>query len=145
MKPQLPVAPERIDAECVCLGLQRAARVVARRYDDALRPIDLSSGQFAVLASIAGLQPVSVHALGAHLAMDRSTVTAALKPLVRRTLVAVETAQHDRRVRDIRLTAQGLDLLSRATVLWQHAQRDHTRRLGPQTAAPVLASLLRLG
>ena len=32
-----------------CLHLQRAARAVARRFDVALRPAELTSGQFSLL------------------------------------------------------------------------------------------------
>jgi hypothetical protein len=35
---------------CLALRLQRTARVVARRLDEALRPLDLTNGQFELLA-----------------------------------------------------------------------------------------------
>ncbi len=144
MKPPRPVAPQVIASECICLGLQRAARALARRYDEALRPLDLNNGQFAVLASIAGLQPVGIQALANQLAMDRTTVTAALKPLARRSLVTIEVPAHDQRARAVSLSPQGHALLHRATALWSQAQRDAARRLGPGAGAQVLASLHRL-
>lgn len=144
MRIKLPVPPEVIPAQCICLGLQRAARAVARRYDEALRSVDLSSGQFSLLASIAGLQPTGMQSLADHLAMDRTTVTAALKPLTRRRLVTVEVARHDLRSREVSLSADGLDLLRRATVLWTQAQQDASKRFGPASSAPVLAALHRL-
>jgi len=144
MSSKLPVAPEVIASQCICLGLQRAARAVARRYDEALRPVDLSSGQFALLTSIAGLQPTGIQALADHLAMDRTTVTAALKPLVRRGLATVEVASQDLRAREVSLSADGFDLLKRATALWTRAQQDASKHFGRASPAPVLAALRRL-
>jgi DNA-binding MarR family transcriptional regulator len=116
--------------ECVCLGLRRAARSVSRRYDEALRPLDLNNGQFSMLNVVAGLQPASMQALADHLAMDRTTVTAALKPLQRRGLVDVSVAVSDLRGREVVLTRQGSALLGKAVPLWQRAQAQLASDLG---------------
>jgi DNA-binding MarR family transcriptional regulator len=52
------------------------------------------------------------------LAMDRTTLTAALKPLERRGLVRVAKDQNDRRSRILILTAKGRQLLSSAMPIW---------------------------
>src|SRR3954464_1642004 len=75
---------------CLCLAAQRAARALARRFDEALRPAGLTSGQFSMLMALNWPQPPSVGQVAALLAMDRTTLTANLKPLERRGLV--ETA-----------------------------------------------------
>src|ERR1700719_5189489 len=74
---------------CLCLHLQRAARALARRFDEVLRPLGLTNGQFSLLMSLNRLQPPPMAAVASLLAMDRTTLTAALKPLERRGLVAV--------------------------------------------------------
>src|SRR5881275_3795681 len=84
---------------CLCLHLQRAARAVARRFDDALRPLGLTSGQFSLLMSLNRPKPPSMGSVASLLAMDRTTLTAALKPLERRGLVAVTADATDRRSR----------------------------------------------
>ena len=129
--------PEVVAAECLCLGLRRAARNVSRYYDDVLRPLELSNGQFSMLVMIAGLQPIGVGALAQRLAMDRTTATAALKPLLRRGWVDLGVSATDARGRDATLTASGLVLLDRATPLWQSAQ-DHVRRAIPEAVASTL-------
>lgn len=144
MVARLTVSPERIDAECICLAVQRAARAIGRRYDEALRPLDLSNGQFALLTTVAGLQRASIQTLGERLAMDRTTVTAALKPLERRGLVSIEAAEQDRRVREVSLTPTGNALLRRATAVWEHAQRAALQRLAPAAVAKTLAALRQL-
>ena len=111
---------------CLCLHLQRAARVVARRFDDALRPLDLTSGQFSLLMSLNRPEPPTIGNVAPLLAMDRTTLTAALKPLERRGLVNVVVDEIDKRSRRLVLTAAGRALLVAALPIWKrtHAAVD---------------------
>ena len=106
---------------CLCLHLQRAARALARRFDAALRPLDLTNGQFSLLMSLNRPEPASMSAVASLLAMDRTTLTAALKPLERRGLVKVTGDPADRRSRKLALTPAGHMLLARAVPVWQSA------------------------
>ena len=74
---------------CLCLHVQRAARMVARRFDEALRPLGLTNGQFSLLTSLNREEPATMGATATLLAMDRTTLTAALKPLQRGGYVEV--------------------------------------------------------
>src|SRR5438477_12990949 len=111
---------------CLCLHLQSAARAVARRFDDALRPLGLTNGQFSLLMSLNRPEPATIGSVAALLAMDRTTLTAALKPLERRGLVAVTVDPADRRSRRMILTPAGYALLAQALPLWrrEHAAID---------------------
>jgi DNA-binding MarR family transcriptional regulator len=111
---------------CLCLHVQRAARALARRFDDAMRPLDLTNGQFSLLMSLNRPRPAPMAPVAALLAMDRTTLTAALKPLERRGLVQVTTAPADRRTRLLSLTEAGMALLARAVPIWEaeHAALD---------------------
>ena len=62
--------------------------------------------------------------VAALLAMDRTTLTAALKPLERRGLITVTPDSTDRRSRRLTLTPQGKTLLASAVPVWQKTQRD---------------------
>src|SRR3954451_614741 len=104
---------------CLCLHMQRAARALARRFDEALRPVGLTNGQFSLLMSLNRPEPPSMAPVAALLAMDRTTLTAALKPLERRGLVEVSVDPNDRRGRLLRLTAEGHALLRKAVPIWQ--------------------------
>ncbi len=130
--------------ECFGLNLKRAARAVGRRYDEALKPLDLSNGQFATLATIAVFQPVSVQLLAEHLSMDRTTLTAALGPLERRALVSVLPDRNDRRSRNINLTDAGAKLLRDATPLWKKVQGRITREMGTAGLSVFRAQLAQL-
>jgi DNA-binding MarR family transcriptional regulator len=111
---------------CLCLHLQRAARAVARRFDTAFRPFDLTNGQFSLLMSLNRPDPASMKSVANLLAMDRTTLTAALKPLERRGLVTVTIDPTDRRGRHLALTPRGRQLLAAALPIWQreHAALD---------------------
>jgi len=104
---------------CLCLHVQRAARGLARRFDDALRPIGLTNGQFSLLVSLNRPNPPGMAAVAMLLAMDRTTLTAALKPLRRRGLVKVTADPGDGRGRLMTLTAKGRRLLARAVPVWK--------------------------
>src|SRR5271154_5593291 len=80
---------------CLCLHVQRAARALARRFDEALRPIGLTNGQFSLLMSLNRPEPAGIAAVAGLLAMDRTTLNAALKPLERRGLVSVDRDASD--------------------------------------------------
>jgi DNA-binding MarR family transcriptional regulator len=108
---------------CLCLHVQRTARGLARRFDDAFRPLDLTSGQFSLLVSLNRAAAPSIGSVASLLAMDRTTLTAALKPLERRGLVRVSIDNKDRRSRLLKLTAKGRALLSRAVPIWE---KTHT-------------------
>lgn len=109
---------------CLCLYAQRAARALARHFDEAFRPLDLTNGQFSLMMALNQPQPPPMGRIAAFLAMDRTTLTAALKPLQRRGLVEVRPAHHDRRSRELLLTAAGRALLAKAVPIWT---REHAR------------------
>jgi DNA-binding MarR family transcriptional regulator len=109
---------------CLCLHVQRAARALARRFDEALRPIGLTNGQFSLMMSLNRPEPPGIAAVADLLAMDRTTLTAALKPLERRGLVTVARDPLDRRGRQLRLTKQGEALLNSAVPVWEQTHRD---------------------
>jgi DNA-binding MarR family transcriptional regulator len=58
------------------------------------------------------------------LAMDRTTLTAALKLLERRGLVTVTIDPADRRSRLIALAPKGMRLLTRAVPIWERTHRE---------------------
>ena len=109
---------------CLCLHVQRAARALARRFDEALRPFDLTNGQFSLLMSLNRPKPPAMGAVASLLAMDRTTLTAALKPLERRGLVRVTADPLDRRSRLMTLTGKGRSLLAAAVPVWERTHRE---------------------
>src|SRR6516165_9433320 len=139
--------PFEITAEvrdtCLCLHLRRAARAVARRFDTALRLLELTNGQFSLLMSLNRPDPPSIGGVSALLAMDRTTLTANLKPLERRGLIKVSIDDGDKRTRRLKLTSAGRALLIAAVPIWKktHAKVE---RLLPRANSEELRVDLRV-
>jgi len=104
---------------CLCLAAQRAARALGRRFDAAFRRVGLTNGQFSILHALNREAPPSVGQVAEVLAMDRTTLTAALKPLARRQLVTVRPDPGDGRSRRLVLTAKGHAALAKAMPIWR--------------------------
>jgi DNA-binding MarR family transcriptional regulator len=132
----------RVRDNCLCLHIQRAARALARRFDEALRPLGLTQGQFSLLTSLNRPEPPSIGSVSSLLAMDRTTLTANLKPLERRGLVKVSVDKEDRRGRRLSLTTKGKVLLAAAAPIWEDTHAE-TERLLTQQSPDALRESLR--
>ena len=104
---------------CLCLHAQRAARALSRRFDEAFRSLGLTSGQFSILVSLNRPGSPTIGAISSLLAMDRTTLTAALKPLEREGYVVTAIDAHDRRAKRLQLTPAGKALLDEAGPIWR--------------------------
>jgi DNA-binding MarR family transcriptional regulator len=109
---------------CLCLHVQRAARTLGRRFDEVFRPFGLTNGQFSLLMSLNRPEPPAMGPVASLLAMDRTTLTAALKPLERRGLVKISQDPSDRRSRILTLTGKGQNLLARAIPVWKRTHHE---------------------
>lgn len=142
----LPAATvHHIRDTCLCLATQRAARALARRFDTALRPFGLTNGQFSLLVALNRPEPPPIGRLAPFLAMDPSTLTAAVKPLERRVLLRVVPDAEDRRSRRVQITPQGVALLQQAMPVWQATHAALDAQIGESTAEALRQGLARLG
>lgn len=126
---------------CLCLATQRAARALARRFDEALRPVGITSGQFSLLMSLNRPDPPSIGSVATLLAMDRTTLTANLKPLERRGLVSLDVDPADRRSRLLALTAEGRALVAKAVPIWRRTHAVVDEELGAVDGKQLRAAL----
>ncbi len=129
---------------CLCLHVQRAARALARRFDEALRPLGLTNGQYSLLMSLNRPTPATMRQVSTVLAMDRTTLTAALKPLERRGLVSVAVDADDRRSRRLALTPEGRSVLAEAVPVWRRTHAEIERQLAGGDPDRLRADLLSL-
>ncbi len=125
MRDDLPLTvTHEVRDRCLCLHLQRAARAIGRRFDEALRPVGLSHQQYSLLVSLNRPQPPKMGDVAEFLAMDRTTLTANLKPLERRGLVVIAPDPKDRRSRRLALTDAGRDILVQAVPIWRRTHDE---------------------
>lgn len=130
MRDDLPLTvTHEVRDRCLCLHVQRAARALARRFDDALRPFGLTSGQFSLLMSLNRPAPPTIGEVAQLLVMDRTTLTANLKPLERRGLLKIVVDEEDRRNRRLRITGAGQKLLTAAVPVWRSTHDEVDKQL----------------
>jgi DNA-binding MarR family transcriptional regulator len=132
---------------CLCMHVQRAARALARHFDEAFRPLNLTNGQFSLMMALNRPNPAPMGPLADFLAMDRTTLTAALKPLLRRRLVRMLANPRDARARLIVLTPAGKKLLARALPIWRKHHAAIEKGLGgtPTALKDELIYLSKVG
>lgn len=126
---------------CLCLAAQRAARSLARRFDEALKPAGITSGQFSLLMSLNRPEPPTIGAVAGLLAMDRTTLTANLKPLQRRGMIQLVVDEKDGRSRRIRLTDAGMVALNAALPIWIDTHADIDEKLGDEEVTSLRSGL----
>ena len=147
---KLPELPREVTLHvrdtCLCLHAQRAARALARRFDIALQPVGLTNGQFSLLMSLNRPEPPTIGSVAGLLAMDRTTLTANLKPLERRGLLKIAVDEEDGRSRRLAITGAGRALLARAFPIWQETHAEIEKGLAalePDRLRAGLAALSR--
>ncbi len=134
----------RVRDACLCLHVQRAARALARRFDEALRPVGLTNGQFSLMTALSRPEPFGMGALASLLAMDRTTLTAAVKPLEARGLVRVLVDPADKRARLLTLTDAGHARLAEALPIWEQAHAALEALIGEDESARLRRDLRAL-
>ena len=117
---------------CGCANLRRAARVVTRLYDAALRPSGVGMAQFTLLQALNTAAGISQKQLSSLLEIDSTTLTRTLAPL-RRSGWLRSTAGEDRREVHLALTAEGKRAYRRALPYWERAQAEFVRSMGTES------------
>ncbi len=143
-KPPIEVVHEVRDC-CLCLATQRAARRLARRFDRAFAPLGLTNGQFSLMMALNASQAPTLGRLADLLAMDRTTLTAALKSLERRGLVETRLDEKDRRAHRLLLTDAGGDLLAAALPIWRREHAALDAELSQREGQKLRNALRKLG
>jgi DNA-binding MarR family transcriptional regulator len=128
-------------AECACFDLRKATRAVSRMYDDFLRDAGVNVTQFSLLRVIRREKEISISTLGRYMVMDRTSITRALAPLERDSLINSRPGA-DRRIRIISLTKKGLKLVMHAEPKWRRAQEALMEAIGEDRWS-AMRSLLR--
>jgi DNA-binding MarR family transcriptional regulator len=128
---------------CNCAVIRQAARRVTRFYDQALASWGLRITQYPILVSLAAGGPVTMNVLAERMVMDRATLGHNLRPLEAQGLLTL-TPGKDRRSRIVALTEAGRQRLRDARPAWNAAQQAFETAFGPDEAADLRATMLRL-
>ena len=125
---------------CTCAALRAAGRAVVQFYDGALADCGITINQFALLATLQSVGPVTMTKLATAMATDRTTLTRTLRPLEREGLIETSRGS-DRRRRMISITERGETVLERARPHWTRAQKHIVERLGTADWADLMNKL----
>ncbi|WP_247637195.1 MarR family winged helix-turn-helix transcriptional regulator [Methylobacterium sp. 37f] len=128
---------------CHCNAIRQGARQVTQFYDRHLAAMGLRTSQYSMLIGLRRLGPISINGLADAMAMDRTTLGRALKPLERDGLVGVGPGPNGR-TRALHLTEAGRQRLAEAEPLWRVAQADFEARYGASEAADLCTALARV-
>lgn len=114
--------PIYIAQNCLMQRTRRAARQLTIAYEQVLKSVNLTGGQFSILVAISVHKRAAITPLAEGLGMDRTTLSRGLRPLDRRNLIEFHQDENDNRARVVSLTLQGESLLKEAIPLWEKAQ-----------------------
>ena len=132
-----------IERDCLCLQIRKAARLVTQAYDQWLQPSGLRSTQFNLLVAIARAGAAPLTRIADVLDLDRTTLARNLKPLESQGLVVVEPGE-DKRMRLLKVTERGQQVLQEALPYWRKAQERMLNRLGNSYVETLRADLQAL-
>ncbi len=128
---------------CVGFNTRRVARLVTQYYDNALAPVGLRSTQYSLLSALSLMGEAPMQDLAFMLAMDRTTLTRNLSPLLKKGLVKVSVGK-DRRYRPLTVTAKGQSALEKALPYWQKAQSSILDKIGADQWDQIMRGLHKI-
>ena len=129
---------------CNCFAARQAARRITRLYERHLSQAGLTTAQFSILVLVDEKGDAGMTELAQALAMDRTTLLRALKPLQRERLLATRPSAGDARQLALSLSPAGRQKLKQGARLWRQAQGEFEARVGPERAAHLRHELLAL-
>ena len=123
---------------CTSFKLRQLSRRVSQHYDRVVASSGLKTTQYSLLSHIGRLGPVRPSDLAAAMAMDASTLTRNLQPLLEHGWAAIGPGV-DGRSRLVTLTAIGRAKRAEAQRAWKRAQLALNDQLGSDRVAELHA------
>lgn len=139
-----PDVTAELNQGCVLMRTRLIARVLTAIYDEGLRPFEIGSPQFALLAIISHIEPATRADIGRYLHHDRSTLTRNLKLILSAGWAREISGEAVGRSRPIALTTAGKDLLRNAAPAWRIAQSRAKALLGKDGVLAVMEMANRI-
>ncbi|WP_457936478.1 MarR family winged helix-turn-helix transcriptional regulator [Mesorhizobium sp. 10J20-29] len=130
---------------CSNSAVRRAARQLGQLYGGVLGASDLRSTQFSLLSQIASSGEPTLKSLAGAMVMDLSALGHTLKPLLRDGMVEMLPDPHDKRVKRVRLTAEGEARRGELMAAWRDAQDRFDSLLGREKSEELRRTLAQIG
>jgi MarR family 2-MHQ and catechol resistance regulon transcriptional repressor len=145
MKSATPKSEANTSGIHLWLVLWKAFRSVEAHAHRHIASLDMCLSDFAVLEVLLHKGSVTVQELGAKVMLTSGSMTAALDRLERRGLIDRKEDSEDRRVRCVRLTKAGLDLIRSAFEDHQRAMERAVSSVGKKDREVLIDLLRQLG
>lgn len=120
-----------IAQNCAAIRSRKAARLISRYYDEAIRPLGLKNTQLSLLVAIKLGAPDSISAFADRMGLERTTLTRNLQLLEKKEFIEVSPEGY-RRSRSIHIAPKGQVILEKALPLWRQAQDTIERKIGSE-------------
>ena len=130
----------QVMARCIGSRVQQLSRIVAKVYDDALRPLGITGSQFTLLAQVARQDGIRQVEIGRRIGIEKSTNSKNFKRLLASGHITMDPPA-GRRGKHLHLTQKGEVTIKSAFPLWQEAQSRVVAAVGTGTRA-TLESLI---
>ncbi len=137
--PPVDLAAETIAGECLAARVRMLNRTITAIYDDALRPLGLTTGQLNILVVVTKHGPLSPGEVARRLNMEKSTVSRNVERMRANGWLTV-TATDSGHKQQLTLTRQGKTLLENSVSAWDEAQ-TRTRALLGRRGSDSIRSL----
>ncbi|RUP31137.1 MAG: MarR family transcriptional regulator [Curvibacter sp.] len=121
---------------CTNFKLRRLMRQVAQHYDAQMSACGLKTTQYSLLSTVDRLGPIQPSELARSMAMDASTLTRNLRPLMDAGWLLLGPGQNARS-RLVHITEAGREKRREAQALWKVAQLSLNEMLGEATVVAL--------
>jgi len=123
---------------CYNLAMRKSTRLITQFYEERLSTVGLKVGQFSILRATHYRKKTTNKELQSILVLDQTTLSRAIKPLIRDGLLSTSADEDDLRSKIISLTPQGEKTYLKALPLWQEAQKSLKKKLGNKEIDNIL-------
>ena len=103
-----------------------------------IRAVGLKVGQFSILRAVNYTKKTTNKELQDILVLDQTTLSRAIKPLIRDELLHTSVNENDLRSKIISLSPKGKKVYQKALPLWQDAQNSLKTKLGNKQIDQIL-------
>jgi DNA-binding MarR family transcriptional regulator len=122
------------DSKKVILNLMYTQTVIADKFNEILKPHDLSSEQYNVLRILRGQKgcPANMCLIQERMIAKNSNTTRLIDKLLLKELVTREVCPENRRKIEVQITQKGLDLLSDLDPKVLEHEKEFSNNLSPE-------------
>jgi DNA-binding MarR family transcriptional regulator len=123
---------------CLCATVRRTARLLTRRYEEALKPAGVTVSQYELMNVVRATQPVEQTRLVKIMETDQTTMSRNMRLLVEAGWLEAGADERDGRRRNYKVSSAGIKALQEARHCWHEVHEQMENELGLGELWPLL-------